>query len=163
MSSDSARTFLNTYRNGFILESFRERTQNNLLVLLLNDVWGCSEDAESGLPLAGVGRLACLEQCSEKFRPVLVYKTLSEKCKVHALLGIHTLLRILACNLRDRISNLVSHAVNTLSFEAFQQLGPDCEFLRILQAHKKFTIGFSVWILPRFGGYASKKYRCESP
>jgi hypothetical protein len=60
-----------TYGNVLIFETLGEHTQDSILVLLLYNARGGSEDSESSLPQTGLGGLAGLEEDSEELWPLI--------------------------------------------------------------------------------------------
>ena len=68
---------------------------------------------------------------------------------------MRTTFRILAPNLGDSITDLVSDVPVGLLEEILQKLGADVVRLFLLQRHEHVGV-FRCWCLPRLGGYPSE-------
>jgi hypothetical protein len=62
-----------THRGLAVCESSLEGAHDHVLVLLLDNLRGCGEYPKGILALVCVWRLACLEQCAQKFGPCDTY------------------------------------------------------------------------------------------
>lgn len=71
-SSSCACFLVVTYRDSIVLETLAEDTGNGILVLLLNNRGGGSEDTESGLALVSLSGQRKLEQRVKQLGPRVV-------------------------------------------------------------------------------------------
>lgn len=116
-------------------------------MLLLDDAGGGGKDAESSLPLAGIRRLAGLEEGAQEIGP----------CFPRTIGVDDLLIGVLSCNLGNGVCHLVPHRGNRLAYEALEELCADGIPLWRLEGEEQLA-RLAGRVLGSAGGYATEEH-----
>ncbi|GKT63760.1 LOW QUALITY PROTEIN: hypothetical protein ColTof3_11099 [Colletotrichum tofieldiae] len=104
-----------SYLHGIILEALLEGLDNGILVLLLDDPGGRSEDAESGFALLGVGGDAELEKTAQELGPGIICHGVRLKFPEKGM-------NVLSRDLSDGVADFIPHSTLEVAAEALEKL-----------------------------------------